>query len=134
MEFKTPASRKGTYHNKKFRDKCLDIGFEYADPKPDKQHGYDAPRIGQPLKDKIATMNIDAETFIIAKQGFNYLQAVEDRATPEKARASENAQVASESTSNSIKWGCPTCALVVRSYKKEVNILCGDCKDTFVRA
>ncbi|MBC1890046.1 SprT family zinc-dependent metalloprotease [Listeria booriae] len=128
------TSRKGTYHNKKFRDKCLDIGFEYADPKPDKKHGYSFARIGQPLKDKIVAMDINAETFVIARRGFRYLRAVEDGATPEEASAAGNAYGPSETTSNSIKWVCPTCNMAVRSYKKEVHILCGDCNEKFVKS
>lgn len=127
------TSRKGTYHNKKFRDKCLSIGFEYANPRPDKQHGYSFVRIGQQLKDRIGAMDINAETFVIARRGFNYLRAVEDGATPEEAIA-ETTYTGTSSTSNSIKWSCPTCDMSVRSYKKEVNIICGECNEKFVKS
>lgn len=36
-----------------------------------------------------------------------------------------------ESGSKSIKWTCPSCGISVRSYKKDLNILCGDCNQNF---
>lgn len=35
--------------------------------------------------------------------------------------------------SNSIKWVCPQCGAIIRSTK-EVNVICGDCNEKFVRA
>ena len=35
--------------------------------------------------------------------------------------------------SNSIKWICPKCGAIVRSTR-EVNILCGDCNEPFIKA
>ena len=34
--------------------------------------------------------------------------------------------------SNSIKWICPCCGAIIRSTK-EVNVICGDCNERFVR-
>ena len=33
---------------------------------------------------------------------------------------------------NSYKWVCPQCGTIVRSSKPYVNIVCGDCNETFV--
>lgn len=34
---------------------------------------------------------------------------------------------------NSIKWVCPCCGAIIRSTR-EVNVICGDCNETFIKA
>ncbi len=35
--------------------------------------------------------------------------------------------------SNSIKWICPCCGTIIRSTK-EINVICGDCNEKFIKA
>jgi len=29
----------------------------------------------------------------------------------------------------SFKWICPSCDLIIRSSKREINVICGDCQE-----
>lgn len=35
---------------------------------------------------------------------------------------------------NSIKWVCPCCGQIIRSTKDNINVVCGDCEEQFVKA
>lgn len=126
------TSRKGAYHNKKFRDKVLELGFEYKINKPDPTHGWTYARIGPALKERIAKMNIDQSIFQISKKGYIYFQALSQGKSPEEAtRISETLNsnsISGAEKSKSHKWLCPSCGMRVISYKDNLNILCGDCE------
>ena len=35
---------------------------------------------------------------------------------------------------NSIKWICPCCGQIIRSTRDNINVLCGDCGENFIKA
>ena len=35
---------------------------------------------------------------------------------------------------NSIKWICPCCGQIIRSTKDNINVICGDCNERFIKA
>lgn len=36
--------------------------------------------------------------------------------------------------SNSIKWVCPNCGMIIRSTRDNINVICGDCNEQFIKA
>lgn len=147
------TSRNNTYHNKHFRDQALALGFEYAEMKPDPKHGWTYGRLGKTAIEQIAKFDIDQSKFVIARKGSVYFQQVTQLqqqaaiAHPEDNNdASENGEIDYEEIEvtpgrevtndimerkpSSYKWLCPSCKISVRSTRKEVNIICGDCKET----
>ena len=35
---------------------------------------------------------------------------------------------------NSRKWICPHCGMIIRSTRDDINVICGDCNEKFIRA
>lgn len=133
------TSREGLYHNKRFRDKVLELGFEYEEFKPHPQYGWTFARLGSEAKQKIGAMPINKEIFIIARHGYAYFrqlaegrkpQAIQGTPEPESDAASGGKK---GSKSQSQKYVCLSCNTIVRSHNKELNIICGDCNQRFVK-
>ncbi|MED1018583.1 SprT-like domain-containing protein [Bacillus atrophaeus] len=131
------TSRKGEYHNKIFRDKVLELGFEYSENRPHPRMGWTFARIGPALKERISKMDINQKIFSISKRGYMYFQLLADGKTPEQAaqicESSEQQPALLRTKSKSHKWLCPNCEVRVISYKENVNIICGDCNETLVK-
>ncbi|WP_348622640.1 SprT-like domain-containing protein [Paenibacillus polymyxa] len=128
------TSRKNTYHNKNFRNKVLELGFEYQNDKPDPLHGWSFARLGKAAKEKIAAMPINKDVFVLARYGYEYFQAIEEGCNPSELSqvTPVTAEVGGRPTSpksDSHKWVCPSCGIAVRSYKAEVNLMCMDCEE-----
>ncbi|UOR14198.1 SprT-like domain-containing protein [Halobacillus amylolyticus] len=124
------CSRKGTYHNKHFKKKVLEIGFEYQNDKPDAKHGWTYARLGQKVKDEISNMNISADVFTISRRGSIYFNALENGQSAGEAEMQSGRETSSAGKPSSYKWVCSGCGLIMRSSKKEVNVKCGDCDIT----
>lgn len=146
------TSRNNTYHNSKFRNKAIELGFEYASNKPDSRYGWTFARLGQEAIQEISTFDIDKSKFVIARKGSQYFTQVEqlqqlevsnetstDSDTEEREidyESIEQTPTGRETTDiverrpSSYKWSCPNCKVSVRSTRKEVNIVCGNCKKT----
>lgn len=143
------TSRNNTYHNKNFRNKALELGFEYADSKPDSRYGWTYARLGKKAIEQIAKFDIDRSKFIIARKGSLYFKQVHELAQQQLALAAELEDginydgievIAGRETTDilerkpsSYKWQCPSCNVSVRSTKKEVHIICGDCDKKFLK-
>ncbi|WP_391509682.1 SprT-like domain-containing protein [Bacillus pumilus] len=125
------TSRKGEYHNTKFRDKVLELGFEYKTEKPDPRHGWSFARIGPKLREQIAQMDIDQEVFVIAKRNTNYMAAIESGETPPSD--DPGATEPTKAKPKSHRWECPCCEVRIVSYREEVNIRCMDCDEEFIK-
>lgn len=121
------CSRKGTYHNKHFKKKVLEIGFEYTNDKPDPKHGWTYARLGQKAKDEISSMGINADLFTISRRGSSYFTAIENGESPEEVQIQSARETASSGKPSSYKWVCPNCGLIMRSTKQEVHVICGEC-------
>nr|WP_171717607.1 SprT-like domain-containing protein [Paenibacillus phytohabitans] len=120
------TSRKGAYHNKNFKQKVLELGFEYQEDKPHPTHGWSYARLGKEAKKKIEEMPIRKEIFVIARHGYTYFKALAEGKDPAEVMSSGIINN-NESSSKSIKWICSSCGVSVRAYNKNLNILCGDC-------
>lgn len=141
------TSRNNTYHNKNFKNKAIELGFEYASNKPDPRHGWTYARLGKKAIEQIAKFEIDRSKFIIARKGSVYFKQIQELAQQQADLAEELATeinydevevVAGRETTDilerkpsSYKWQCPSCNVSVRSTKKEVNIICGECEEDF---
>ncbi|MGG4106727.1 SprT-like domain-containing protein [Paenibacillus lautus] len=133
------TSREGIYHNKRFRDKVLELGFEYNESKPHPQYGWTFARLGAKAKEKIGGMPINREVFVLARYGYAYFKAITEGRKPQSIKGSSEAS--SDQNGGSIegskpsaqKWVCPNCNVIVRSHKKELNIICGDCNQQYVK-
>lgn len=127
------VSRKGQYHNKRFKEKVLELGYIYTTTKPDPYVGWGAPRIGDKLKERIAALDINQNVFRLARYGSTYLQLVEDGTDAVDAKAMvEFESLSAKSKSGSIKYTCPGCHLIIRSYKKDIEISCNQCDRNFI--
>ena len=143
------TSRNNTYHNSKFRDKALTLGFEYASDKPNPKHGWTYARLGQKAIEEIAKFDIDQSKFVIARKGSQYFKQVvqllqqevtgestSDESPPldfdnlEATPTGRETIDIMERKPSSYKWSCPNCKVSVRSTRKQVHIICGDCNNT----
>ena len=126
------VSRKGQYHNKHFKNKVLELGYEYDSDKPDKYVGWGYARIGSELTNRIDNLDIDKEVFRLARHGSQYLSLVAEGKglgeAKEQAQAMENTV---KNASGSIKYVCPGCRLIIRSYKSGIDINCNECDCKF---
>ncbi|MFS0841336.1 SprT-like domain-containing protein [Paenibacillus sp. 1P03SA] len=112
------TSRKGQYHNKRFKEESLKRGFYYPENKPDKRIGWSYSKITEETKKLIDTFNINTEVFQIARGTFVSNQTEGPEGEREEQQKSHNR-----------KYICPVCSQSVRATK-EVNIICGDCMET----
>lgn len=119
------TSRKGQYHNKRFKEESLKRGFYYPVDKPDKRIGWSYSKITDETKQLIDTFPIDREVFKIARATFGQLPGGEDTAE-EGGEEQEGPR-----RSHNRKYICPSCNQSVRATR-EVNVMCGDCMEKMV--
>ncbi len=110
------CSRNGTYHNKRFKAECERRGFMFPDMKPNPKYGWAFPILKEGTKDRIRRLRINPDAFVIARTGGSSYEGVEG----------ENGVLELEKKSNSYRWVCPVCGLIVRSSKDDIFIICGE--------
>lgn len=103
------TSRGGTFHNKQFKKASEEHGFYYDEP-ADKKYGWTFSKLKNESMTAIENFGIDASNLAIGRNG-------------EAGDGSEG------KTANSFKWVCPNCEAKLRSTKREVNPVCGECSD-----
>lgn len=108
------CSRGGTYHNRRFKSEAENRGFYFEADSPDKKYGWYNPKLTDETKEKIKTLGINQKAFTIARRGLELHEGAEN--------GNEE-----EPKPKSFKWLCPSCKLIVRSTKDNINIKCGDC-------
>lgn len=125
------CSRKGRYHNKKFKDKATQIGFVYETDKPDPKLGWSFAKLGPTIIDEIEKMGIDPNAFTISRKGFAYYKAIEEGLSPSEAEQQTESipEKDSQTKSKSYKYLCPSCSLIMRSYKNSAKVRCMDCEE-----
>ncbi len=118
------TSNKGIYHNRRFKELAEERGLQID--RHDK-YGWTITNptdetiefcIDNDLQEVLITRNTGL-TFVGIGIGKNGNGNPTKPITPKKG--------------NSIKWVCPCCGAIVRSTKV-VNILCGDCNESFIMA
>lgn len=120
------CSRGGTYHNKRFKTECEKRGFYFTESKPDKKYGWSFAKLTEETKETISTLGIDHSAFVLARKDFT-------KKGSEGGTGEEGESEGEEKKPKSYKWTCPTCKLIVRSTKENVNIKCGDCDETLLQ-
>ncbi|WP_336775354.1 SprT-like domain-containing protein [Paenibacillus sp. MMO-58] len=123
------CSRGGTYHNNRFKKESERRGFYYPDNKPHSTYGWSFSRLTDETKEKILHLGINHAAFQIARRTTPLPEISSNQDTE-----SQGGNTVSPGTkkSNSYKWTCPNCDLIVRSSKEKVNIICGDCNEPLV--
>lgn len=116
------CSRNGTYHNKKFKNECLQRGFYFENDKPDKRYGWFNPRLKEETIEQIKTLDIDENVFSIARRTYGYKNPNEDNET-------EGEENSDDKKKTSYKWTCSSCELIIRSSKPDIFIICGNCDE-----
>lgn len=126
------VSRSGSYHNKFFKNKAEELGFEIE---YDKKIGWSQCILTEPLKEKINSYNINKSVFSI----YRYSPDVHIQKVIKKMQEEENTEEIEnliETTSKVkkksgyIKYRCPGCNITIRATK-EVNVKCVDCDEYF---
>lgn len=100
------TSRGNTFHNKHFKAASEAHGFYYDAP-ADKRYGWAYSKLKPETVQLISSFGLDVSAFKISRQELP----------------------PSEKKTNSYKWECPECGCKVRSTKKEVKLICGECSD-----
>ncbi len=103
------TSRGGTYHNKAFKQACLDHGFEYKEDAYSTKIGWSHATLTESSQAIIKSWNLREGCFGLARKSFGTGQR-------EKKKT------------NIIKWVCPSCGDIIRSSKPDIKAYC--MKDT----
>lgn len=113
------VSRNGTYHNKRFLERALQSGFHYPDKVPHKSYGFSNIRLTDETKTILESMGLRQEVFSIARKPPS--EMIDDISDADGDGQKRN--------KTSFKWICPSCDLIIRSSKREINVICGDCQE-----
>lgn len=114
-------SRSGNYHNKRFKEVAEQKGLiiEY-----DKRIGWSLTRLQESTKEMIGELAPSLDLFKIARRSPYVVSSTDDEIVD-----TENLEEKPKSSTR--KYVCPACGTIVRATK-EVNIMCGDCKEHFI--
>ena len=118
------VSRGGTYHNKKFLERGLKSGFIYPDEKPDPKYGYSNIRLAPQTIAILNELPVNKDVFSIARKRPSEMISEEYNNSSSDNEKNEKAK--------SFRWICPSCDLIVRSSKPDINIVCGDCHEALI--
>lgn len=99
------TSRKGAYHNRRFKNVAEDHGFYYVGDSPDPKIGFSNIQFTEETKAIVEGFKINAGAFGLARKTFG---------TGEKE----------PKKSNIIKWVCPSCGDIIRSSKPSIKAYC----------
>lgn len=128
------TSRNGTYHNKNFKAKAEEVGFEI---KYDNKIGWSWCILTEPLKKKINSYDINKTVFSVSRYAPDvHLQKIR-RKMQEEGIPEDEIEGVIEKEENKvkkkagyIKYKCPGCDVTIRATKI-VNIRCEDCDEIF---
>lgn len=118
------TSRSGTYHNKKFKEVAEQKGLiiEY-----DKRIGWSLTKLKENTKAMIDELKPSKDLFKVARRNPYTLTTTSNN---NEDNETEGAREMPKSSMR--KYVCPTCGTIVRATK-EVNIVCADCQETFIK-
>lgn len=119
------VSRNGTYHNKKFLERALKSGFIYPYDKPDPKYGFSYVKLAPQTIAILNELPIKKEVFCIARKKPHEIAQIQ---------YDENSSEIKElkSTTNSFRWVCPSCDLIIRSSKPDIYVICGACNKVLI--
>lgn len=128
------TSRGSAYHNKNFKAKAEEIGFEI---KYNDKIGWSWCILTEPLKEKINSYNINKAVFSISRYAPDvHLQKIRKKMQEEGIPEDEIEEIIEKEEnkpkkkSGYYKYKCPGCDVTIRATKI-VNIKCEDCNEIF---
>lgn len=98
------TTKKGKYHNDKFKAECLKRGLEFKLEEADKKLGWYKPLLTEEAVKQVEGYGIDPEAFKLARK------------VPQKEKKKKP----------SYKYTCPVCEASF-TIKKHLNLSCTDC-------
>ena len=121
------TSRGGTYHNTKFRDASIMVGFEYKNDKPDKRYGWSFSSLAPQTIDFIKSIGINENAFAIGRKDFEAQQRT--TINEETGEVEEGEAEPGEKKQTSWRLTCPKCNLKLRASKAGVRVKCIECDE-----
>lgn len=118
------TSNRGIYHNKRFKQLAEERGLLIE---RHETYGWTITEPGERVLNFCIENNLQ-EIMVTRNTGWTFTgigTGKNGNGTPTKPTTPKKG--------NSIKWVCPCCGVIVRSTKL-LNIVCGDCEETFVMA
>lgn len=123
------CSRGGSYHNKRFKAESERRGFYFPkDPHP--VYGWSFSRLTEGTKEIISGLGVNQNAFKIAR---NRQLLVAPTENDDSGTTGNGTEKGGRKKSNSYKWVCESCGLILRSTKENVRIICGDCNMMLVQ-
>jgi len=113
------VSRGGTYHNKRFLERALKSGFVYEEDKPDATYGYSFVKLSERTKVLLKELDIKQEVFSLGRKTQSELHDLSEIKNDEENTKKER---------KTHRWICPSCDMILRSTKPDLNIICGNCQ------
>lgn len=115
----------GYYHNKRFKKTAEEKA--HLQIEQDSRYGWTITSPTESTLDFIIAFGL--EDFKIARKSdlFIGFGSTDNSGSPKPVRTRK------PKGSNSIKWICPCCGAIIRSTR-EVNCICGDCNEKFIKA
>jgi len=112
------------YHNKRFKKTAEEIAHLHIEQ--DSKYGWTLTNPTESTLEFIITYGL--EDILISRKSdlFIGFGATDNNGAKPTAKPKSKG-------SNSIKWICPCCGAIIRSTS-EVNVICGDCNEKFVKA
>lgn len=121
------CSRGQTYHNKKFREKAIEIGLNCEHHL---KYGWTLTSASEKIIDYIISKGW---TELDMTDGIDFSQLFTGRGTKGGTddAGTPTTVTPPKTKSNSRKYVCPHCGMIVRATKV-VNVMCGDCHETMI--
>lgn len=116
------TSRKGAYHNKRFKAQAELAGLNVTF---DKSIGWAYTSLKPETKEMIESLDLNPEAFKIKRHTWKDEEDEgQDPGDKDEHPKSKNANI----------WHCPSCNMEIKARKnKELNIICGKCMQKFVK-
>lgn len=111
------TSRKGNYHNKKFKLHAEHFGLEVES---DKKHGFAHTRLQHGTQHLIQTFGLDQSAFQLRRFTFGE----EDGEAEDKDKKEKKLKNV---------WECPDCHRQLKTKKDRLNVICGYCMKHFIK-
>lgn len=114
----------GIYHNKSFK-RMAEERAKLAISRSEK-YGYTISEATEETLDFILKYNL--EDILLNRDGVSYVPVSGE------SDSDKPVSIRPKTKSNSRKWVCPTCGLILRSTKDSVHVMCLDCNQELIRA
>ena len=120
------TSNRGIFHNGRFKK----VAEEVAKLKCTRheKYGFCQTEATEETLEFMIHYNL-SEEILLNRDGVSYMPVISGGSDSDKP-----VSIKPKTKSNSRKWVCPSCGLILRSTRDDVNVQCLDCHETLVRA